>query len=171
MFLKQLYGYSKTGCIIVVTFLLAFIYINFKWGIVAAPVFQYGMYSSPVHISDTQTVYMVEANKKIINGAELSFTDRDIVQLSLADYEREGFVNETVYNTMHRFLGFTGMMDHYKFINHTNDTGFTKWYHAKLEKITGSSIDSLAVYKQHFLWQQNTLQPSGAPIKLTFIVP
>ena len=171
MFLKELYRYSKAGCFVIIVFLLTFIYINFKWGIVATPVLQYGMFSAPIHVSDTQQVYILEANNKPVDCNGLSFADRDILQISLTDYEKQAVVNEYVFNTMHRFLGFTGLMDQDKYSNHLTDAGFTKWYKTKLEKITGNSADSLAIYKQYFLWQQNNLQPVGPPIKLAFIVP
>ncbi len=171
MFLKELYKHSKTGCFIVVAFLLAFIYINFKWGVVAAPVFQYGMYSSPFHIKDTQEVYRVTINQKTINCGELSFVDRDIIQLSLDDYRRHTAVNATVYHTMHRFLGFTSLMNYDKYNDHLCDSVFTSWYKSKLEKITGYPVDSLSVFKQDYVWQQNSLQPVCTPIKLNFIVP
>jgi len=171
MFLKQLYRYSKTACFIVIAFVLAFVYIFCKWGIVATPVLQYGMFSAPVHLNDTQEVYIIDANNMHVNCGALSFTNRDILQVSLAYYERQGAVNSSVYNTMHKFLGFTGLMDEYKFTNYASDRGFTRWYWVKLEEIVGKTIDSLAIYKQDFLWQQNGLQPIGTPIKLTFIVP
>ena len=171
MFLKELFKYSKAACFIVIGFLLAFIYIFFKWGIVAAPVLQYGMYSAPVHMGDTQEVYLIEVNNKPLNCGALSFMDRDILQVSLADYEKQAAVNSSVYNTMHKFLGFTGLMDQRRYSNHLTDADFTRWYKAKLEKIAGGSVDSLLVYKQYYLWRQNNLQPVGSPIKLAFIVP
>ena len=171
MFLKELYKYSKAACFIVIAFILSFIYIFIKWGIVATPVLQYGMYSAPVQISDTQEVYMITINNKHVNWGALSFMDRDILQVSLADYERQAIGNSSVYNTMHKFLGFTGMMDEDKYSNHLTDAEFTKWFKTKLEKITGISVDSLSVYKQYYLWQQDKLQPVGSPIKSPFIVP
>jgi len=171
MFLKELYKHSKTSCFVVVAFLLAFVFTFIKWGIVAAPVLHYGMYSAPVHVSDTQEVYRLNINNKPVNFGALSFMDRDILQVSLSDYEKQATVNASVYNTMHRFLGFTGLMSENKYSNHISDAEFTKWYKGKLKYITGSSVDSLSVYKQYFLWQQNELQPVGAPIKSAFIVP
>jgi len=138
---------------------------------VATPVLQYGMFSAPVHVGDTQQVYVIVANNKAVNSGALSFMGNDILQISLSDYEKQAFVNASVYNTMHKFLGFTGLMDESKYSNHLTDAEFTKWYKTKLEKITGSSVDSLSVYKQYFSWQQNSLQPIGTPIKLSFIVP
>ena len=171
MFLKELYRYSKTGCFMVIAFLLAFIYINVKWGVVATPVLQFGMYSAPFHIKDTQEVYMVEANKKLINCGELSFTEGDIVQIFLHDYERQQAVNAAVYTTMHNYPGLSGLMNYSNFTNHITDTVFTRWYKRKLEKIIHETVDSLSVFKQEFVWQLNELQPSGTPTKLNFIVP
>ena len=174
MFIRDLYRHNKAGCIIVIAFLLTYIYINFKWGVVATPVMQYGMYSSPFHIKDTQEVYQVEANKKIINSGGLSFVDRDIVQLYLFDYERQGLVNGAVYNTMRkyfRYTGLSGLMNVDKYMNHLSDTLFTQWYKQKLEKIINEHIISLAVFKQHFVWQQDRMQPTDSLTKLNFIVP
>ena len=171
MFLKELYKYSKTGFFIAVTFLLAFIYTFIKWGTVATPVLHYGMYSAPVHVSDTQKVYLIAINNKPVSPGTFSFMDRDILQVSLSDYERQAAVNSSVYNTMHKFLGFTQLMDKDKYSNHLTDAEFTRWYKTKLEKITGNSVDSFSVHKQYFLWQQDDLRPLGTPIKLPFIVP
>ena len=171
MFFKKLYRYNKTGCFVVIVFLLAYIYINAKWGVVATPVLQFGMYSSPFHIKDTQEIYMVKANQKMINCAELSFNDRDIVQLFLHDYERQLPVNTAVYNTMHNYSGLQSLMSYKNFTNHISDTAFTHWYKRKLERIIGEPIDLLSVFKQDLVWQLNGLQASGTPIKINFIVP
>lgn len=171
MFLKELYRHSKAGCFVVIFFLLAYIYINVKWGIVATPVLQFGMYSSPFHIKDTQEVYMVKANKRMVNGSQLSFNDQDIVQFFLHDYEKQQLVNEAVYNTMHNYPGLNNLMSYKNFTNHVTDTAFTRWYKQKLEKIIGEPIDSLSVFKQDLIWQLNGLQASGTPIKINFIVP
>ncbi len=171
MFLKELYRYSKTGFFVVLVFLLAYIYINFKWGVVATPILQYGMYSAPSYLADTQEVYMLTVNKQPVNCGELSFVDRDIVQVCLNDYEKQQAVNAAVYHTLHRYLSFTGLMNYNNYSNHLSDTSFTRWYRSKLEKIMRSSIDSLSVSKQNFVWRQNSLQPSGTLLKISFIVP
>ncbi len=171
MFFKELYRHSRAGCFIVAVFLLAYIYINAKWGVVATPVLQFGMYSSPFHTKDTQEVYMVKANEKMINCAELSFSECDIVQLFLHDYERQLSVNTAVYNTMHNYPGLHSLMSYKNFTNQVTDKVFTSWYKQKMEKIIGEPIDSLSVFKQDLVWQQNRLQASGTPTKINFIVP
>ena len=151
-------------------FLLAWFYINIKWGVVATPVMQYGMYSAPFHIKDTQEVYQVEANKKIINCGRLSFVDCDIVQLYLYDYERQQLVNKAVYNTMRKYIPFMGLNAGI-YINHVSDSAFTRWYKLKLEKMIGEDIFSLVVFKQRFVWQQDRMQSTDSLTKLNFIVP
>ena len=138
---------------------------------VAAPVLQFGMYSSPVHLSDTQQVYTISINNKPLEGSSLSFTDRDILQVSLSDYEKQAGVNASVYNTMHKFLGFTGLMNRDKYSNELTDAEFTQWYKTKLEKIVGNAVDPLTIVKQNFMWQHQDMQPIGTPVKLAFIVP
>ena len=174
MFLKNLYRHSKTGCFIVLSFLLVYIIINVKWGMIATPVYQFGMYSTPFHIGDTQEVFLVKVNNRIINCGELSFVDRDIVQLYPANYEKQGRANLAVYLTMNKYLYLavkTGLMSREKYSNRVTDTAFTDWYKQKLEKILREPVDSYSVFLQHYTWQQNGLQPAGSPVKSTFIVP
>jgi hypothetical protein len=171
MFIKKLYQYNKTACCLFMAFIAAFTYINYKWGITAAPILQFGMYSSPVYLKDTQTVYVVVADGETVNCAGLSLTNRDIIQLYPADYQRSKNVNEAVYNTMLPFMGFTGLMHTAKFNPEVTDSSFTNWYKQKLQVILKKQIDSLQVFKQDFLWQHNALQPIGSPYKLPCIVP
>lgn len=174
IFIKQIYRHSKTACFIIIGFLLAYIYINFKWGVVATPILQFGMYSTPFYVNDTVEVYVVEANGKIINGSQLSFVERDIVQLFLYNYERQEAVNQNAYYTMHKYFEMAGLgrlMDYNRYNNHISDIEFTKWYKQKLEKIIHEPVHTLAVYKQNYIWHQNSFQTSDSPVKLTFIVP
>ena len=174
MFLTKLYRHSKMGFLIVIVFLFAFVYINYKWGVVATPIYQYGMYSAPFHIRDTQEVYLVRVNGKVVDCGKLSFADRDIVQLYLSNYEKQARVNEVVYRTMNKYLNFTrsiGADYSSKFCNNISDTVFTSWYRAKLEKIINKRVDSMSVYKVYYTWQENHLRAIDSPLKLTFIVP
>ncbi len=173
MFIKKLYQYSKILCISTIVFLLVFIYINYKWGITATPVLQYGMFSTPFYIKDTQTVYRIEANGKMINNAVISLIDRDIIQISLENYERQRPVNTSAYTTMKKYISYIGLgsfMNSEKFTNSISDSEFTNWYKLKLEKIIKQPIKSLAVYKQQFIWQATMPEPIDSPSKLTCIV-
>lgn len=171
MFLGELYRHSKIACIAVCGFLLAYLFLNIKWGIVAAPIFQYGMYSAPQHLSDTQSVYIVNYNGRQMNFGQLNFTQRDIVQLSLLYFEKQDEVNESVFRTMHRFLGFTGLMQHDKFVNHISQQDFRNWYVLKLEDIMMEKCRFVEVQKQNFIWNNNSLMAAGEPAKLIQFAP
>jgi len=174
MFIKKLYRYSKGMFITFIVFVMAFVVINYKWGMVATPILQYGMFSGVFHTKDTQTVYIVEANHKLINNGKISFTNRDIIQIYIDNYLRYKAVNWSAYNTMKKYIGYAGLssfMTTDKFTAVISDTTFTNWYRSKMETITGEPITSLAVYQQHFVWEDTTLTAIDAPSKLTCIVP
>lgn len=171
MFIKKLYQYNKTACCLFITFIAAFAFINYKWGITAAPILQFGMFSSPMYLKDTQTVYVVVADGKTIDCSRLSLTSRDIVQLYPADFLRSKSVNAAVFNTMQPYIGFTGLMQLDKYNPKLTDSSFTNWYKQKLQAILKKQVDALQVFKQNFLWQGNMLQPIGSPYKLPCIVP
>lgn len=171
MFIKKLYQYNKTACCLFIAFIVAFTFINYKWGITAAPLLQYGMYSSPLYLKDTQTVYVVVANGETINCSRLSFTNRDIIQLYPATYLNSKSINAAVFNTMKPYFGFTGLMQPEKYNTELTDCSFTSWYKHKLQAILKKRVDALQVFKQDFLWQDNMLQPIGSPYKLLCIVP
>jgi hypothetical protein len=174
MFLKDLYHYSKAMFVAFTVFILAFVVINYKWGAVATPVLQYGMFSGVFHTKDTQTVYIVEANHELINNGKISFTNRDIIQVYIDNYQRYKEVNLSAYNTMKKYIGYAGLssfMNTDKFTPLISDTTFTTWYRSKMEAIAGEQITTLNVYQQHFVWHDTALVAIDAPSKLTCIVP
>ena len=174
MFIKKLYQYSKAMFFAFTVFVLAFVVINYKWGLVATPVLQYGMFSGVFHAKDTQTVYIVEANHKFINNGKISFTNRDIIQVYIDNYQRYKEVNWSAYNTMKKYIGYAGLssfMTTDKFAPLVSDTLFTQWYRSKMETIIGEPITTLNVYRQHFVWQDTALAAIDAPSKLACIVP
>ena len=139
---------------------------------VATPVLQYGMYSSVFYTKDTQTVLIVEANNKMINPAEISLTERDILQIYPENYEKGRTVNEAAYETMKKYIRYTGLGGYMKYDDYRNrvtDSIFSAWYKTKVEKITRIPVHSLNVYRQHFVWKQKKLEPDDTLTKLTYI--
>ena len=174
MFIKKLYRYSKAMFFVFIVFVIAFVFINYKWGMVATPVLQYGMFAGVFHVKDTQAVYLVEANHKFINNGKISFTHRDIIQVYMDNYLRYKAVNWSAYNTMKKCIGYAGLssfMTNDKYTAAISDTIFTNWYRSKMETIIGEPIQSLTVYQQHFVWQDTALAAIDVPSKLTCIVP
>ena len=171
MFIKKLYQFNKAACYLFMAFITAFAFINYKWGITATPILQYGMFSSPMYLKDTQTVYVVVADGETIDCSGSSLTNRDILQLYPANYLDSKSIHTAVFNTMQPYIGFTGLMQLDKYNPNLTDSSFTNWYKQKVQAILKKRVDSLQVFKQDFVWQGNTLQPIGSPYKLRCIVP
>ncbi|MGG9962988.1 hypothetical protein [Ferruginibacter sp. SUN106] len=174
MFIKKLYRYSKVMFFVFIAFVISFLFINYKWGLVATPVFEYGMFAGKFYLKDTQTVYTVVANDKMINNAAISFTERDVIQIYIERYQKYKTVNAEVYATMKKYVGYTGLasfMQHDKFNPAIADTTFTNWYKEKIKAIAGVPVTSLKVYEQHYVWQNGVLAAIDTPFKLTCIVP
>lgn len=172
MFLKKLYRHNKIFFFIVAGFLSCYIYLNYKWGITATPINQYGMFSGKYFIKDPLLVYSVIANNKIIPLADLTLIQRDLLQSYPDYYEIEKHNNEAIFNTMSpyfKYLGISAGKQQYKFTNQCNALLFSNWYKSKIENIIKEPINSLYVYKQYFVWEYQKLQPIDTPVKLTFI--
>lgn len=160
------------GCVAFVAFIMAFIFINYKWGVVATPVLQYGMFSSVSHIKDTQTVCIFVVNGSIINNAQISPTNSDLVQGYISNYQSYKSVNEFVYNTIKKYIRYIGLirfMKYEKYNTIISDSAFTNWFKIKMKRITGYPIEKLAVYKQNFLWINSKITAIDTPTKLIFI--
>jgi hypothetical protein len=159
-------------CFVFVAFIMAFIFVNYKWG--GTPLLQYGMYSGEVYLKDIQTIYIIEANHKIIDCARFSLIERDMLQVYLDFYEKQNTVNQAVYTTMKkymRYLGLSGLMSVDKFTSNITDSVVTNWYKLKVKKIINEAILFLSLFKQHFLWQETRPVPIDNPLKLSYIVP
>lgn len=77
MFLVRLFKFNRLAGIIAVCLLSGFIYLNYKWGFVAAPLFQYGMYSQPVPIDGERTVFRITDFGGIDQMPRLHYFERD----------------------------------------------------------------------------------------------
>ena len=77
MFLVRLFKHDRIAAIIVSALLLGFIYLNYKWGFVATPLLQYGMYSQPVPIEGERTIYRILDADGIDQMPQLNFSERD----------------------------------------------------------------------------------------------
>ncbi len=174
MFFTKLYQQNKFLFLAVIVFLSVYLFLNYKWGIIATPVQQYGMFSGKFMIDDPLPVYWVEANGKMINHAGLSPIERDLLQAFPEYYQTQKSNNEAVYNSIRKFIFPGGALvessHKYKFFNQVNDTIFSNWYRARVTEIINEKVDSLAVYQQFFRWKDHRLHPIDTPVKLKFIV-
>jgi hypothetical protein len=173
MFIKKLYQYSKTAGFGFTAFIVLYFFINYKWGVVATPVFQYGMFSTPFYLKDTQTAYRIYVNDKEIDITKYAFAKRDMLLVSLENYEKEKIINTEVFLTMRQLLKKTGvgyLMKQACYSNNINDTAFTVWYKKLLEQIVGYPVVNAAVFRQKIILKNSIVQPVSSPEKISFLV-
>ena len=173
MFLKELWHFNTKLFIAFVLFVFAIIIINYKWGAVATPIYQYGMFSSKFFITDTQTIYTIYVNDKPLDITKYAFAKRDMLLVSLQNYSKQKNTNEAVYVAMKQIpekIGLNNLTQSSTYFNNTTNLAFTKWYKQLLQKIIGYPVKQLEVYQQKVQWQNNVLQFAASPQKLPFIV-
>ena len=172
MFLKKLYQYNKILFFVVLVFLTGYIYLNYKWGMTATPIQQYGMFSGKAFLKDTLQLYIVKANGKKIEESYISQTERDIIQSYPDFYEKHTQSNNEIYNTLSVFFNYAGLStekNRYKFVNNITDSQFNKWYLNKIEGIIKEPIVSIEAYKQQLTWESDSFRVIGKPAKISFI--
>lgn len=151
-----------------VAYLLAFTFINYKWGMVATPVLQYGMYSGKHLLSDTISVYRVVVNGRAIEPAQLSAGQNDFMQTYLGLYplykENNLAINATFRNAF-SFLH-AGAMPSEKIVT---DKIFANWFKQKMQTIVAEPINSLQATQQNFVWTDKRLMPLDTASKLQFL--
>lgn len=170
MFVARLYKYSKTACIAFLTFILLFIFINYKWGAVATPIYQYGMFSTKFYMKDTQVVFKIYTNDKLLDITAYHFAERDMLLVSLENYMKQANVNTSIYNTMNKIPVLNKLMKPQRYTNNISDTIFTAWYKGLLQQVTGKPVDKLEIYRQKVVWYNGNLNEVTAPQKIAFIV-
>lgn len=173
MFIKKLYHHSKPLFFIIVSFLLVFAFLNIKWGAVATPAYQYGMFSGIMHRSDTQRLYQVFVNDQPFDISPWSFAERDILLVSLKKYKSEKEANSAVFNTMKRLLAPVGIgksMREDVYTNRITSSVYTNWLKYLLQKMSGNKVTKVTVYSCLYKWSAGNIQPISSPEKETFVV-
>ena len=167
MFLKQLYHYNKYGLTVFVLFIVVFLYLNIKWGLVATPVYQYGMFSGRYSVNDTQQVVHFYAGSDRVPVEKLHFSDRDLLFSMVEKYEAQKTQNISLYNTIDGIYARFGLKNFVKagsYQNDVNDTTFSNWLRFFLyHKMNNSDIGSVRYDHQPYQWQQGKMKP--LPIK------
>jgi hypothetical protein len=169
MFLKKLYKYNKIFCISFVFIILLFCFLNYKRGMVMAPIFQYGMYSGIFNLNDTQSVYKIYVNNKELDLTKYSFEKNDEILVSIGNYEKTKKSNAIIFETIRRIMGKIGMssfMTVSKFSNNISDQDFMLWYKKMLEKMISNPIEKIEIFSQKMLWQEDAIKAVSSPIKL-----
>ena len=173
MFIKKLWNYNKKVTIIFILFILSWCFINAKQGAVATPLLQYGMYSSPFYLKDTQNILHIYVNDEKIDFTKYSISERDQLQTFLEYYIVHKDNNIMVFTTMKRILSKVYIGNWMKEEDYTctlSNEDFSKWYTKIVERITHKKIVKLAAYYQKYILQSGQLIAVSTPLKINCIV-
>ncbi len=171
MFISRLFRHSKIAAICFVSVIVAFLYINYKWGVVASPLYQLGMFSRPVHTSDTLIVYTIHVDDKPLLLNELPFVHNDMLLVSLSRLEDHREHNLNVMGVFNKFSlkMLKKPLSHETFTNKITDAQATDWF-KNLLKSYQVQVSKLSVTSNRYVWINQQLTAIGSPEIKNFIV-
>lgn len=141
MFLKELYRVSKLWFAIVVLFILAQLFINFKQGIVFSPFYHYGMYSEVMQPEASYRLFEVKLNGKVLQAKDFSAQQWDKIIQPLVYFSKHDTTNRKMFSEAQRIMAIN---DPAPYVNKA-DTGFYSWYRNYLSEIIDAPVRSLSV--------------------------
>lgn len=172
MFLKELYQYNKLLFAALALFIISMAFINYKWGVVATPIQQYGMYSQRQYFSDTQKVYQLYVNGQKLNLSDFSLVERDMMQIPIDYFGRQEYINSQAFITMRSVfakLKLDGLLQEKNFVNNTSNLQFYTWFKELVQKNIGNPVAQLEVFEEHYIWNKTKLELTGQPKKITIL--
>lgn len=169
MFCKKLYQHSKGLFWIFISFLFAFVFLNYKWGVVATPVYQYGMYSGPMYLSDTLHLMQVNINGKKLNMGEYPFASKDKMLVMPDKYLKSLHQNKAIQQSLQRIftpVGMASLFNSDKYVQQVPPQLFMQWYRSQLQRFIHEEINAIEILQQDYLRQATHLVPLGTPQKI-----
>jgi hypothetical protein len=165
MYLVQLYRHNRAAAIIVSALLFGFIYLNYKWGLVATPLLQYGMYSHPVSVQEERVVYRITDENGVDLLAKLDYHQRDQVFFYLG---HTGYLSSNlhVYQTFEPLLRpFQLQHTSEKFgLNPDAEEELNHWMINRMVEqvgVTGPTPEKIRIYRTNAVWRNHKLQYTG----------
>ena len=161
MFIKQLYNYSKLLFLLMILFLTGQLFINYKFGVVVSPFLNYGMFSEVFTVKPQYQVWEVDVNGKRLQARDFSIQQWDKVILPIQYFYSINSSNELYRTEIRRlFNNLHITTDEKKFLQTCNYLQFEQWYRSYLERVTGSSIHSLAIHYHAYQYNGSRLIPT-----------
>ncbi|MFM7672067.1 MAG: hypothetical protein ACKO6Q_05670 [Bacteroidota bacterium] len=170
MFLHRLYKYNRWAGLACSFLLIGFIYLNYKWGLVATPLNQFGMYSGPVSIQGSRTVFqLLDKNGNDLMG-KLTFYKRDQVTfyLSNLNYQKSNAHVLAVFDPILSFLRIKGPAQHYGIENPGNNS-LENWIRPWLNRscVSIGTTDSISrLMAVHYKWTDRLVRTPHDSITL-----
>lgn len=167
MFLKNLFNYNKVLFSAFVLFIVLFVFINLKKGMVVSPVYQFGMYSGQQNLSDTISSFRIVADGKEIDLSKLSFIQVDELMNPLCAFFDAREDNKEVAKTLNSFFSKIGLNFPNKILpgSETDKERFSSWYKELLSSLIGLKVQQLNIYRQRFTWNYG-LQAISSPARI-----
>lgn len=134
--------------------------VFYKWGAVATPIYQYGMFCEKFYMSDTQKVFQLYIDDKIISYKNYNQHDMDIVQEVIQNYINQKKSNPEIYTTLNRFyskIGITSFINKKNYLNTISDEAFINWFAKNIPKNRCQNPKDLKVELHEFLYKQTHL--------------
>lgn len=161
MFLTQLYKYNKFLFTCLISFILLSSIVFYKWGAVATPIYQYGMFCKKFQLADTQQVYQISINNKLVDYSEFNQHDIDLTQEVIYNYVKQKKTNLEIYHTLHSFyakLGLESIMKEEHFLNSLTDKEFVIWFASIIPRHKNVNPAELKVEQYYYLFNNQKLE-------------
>lgn len=135
-----------------VAFVGAQLFITFKAGVTATPVFYYGMYSRPMPVQEIYPVVNIYVNGELLKTRDFSPLQWDgILQPVIGFEKQEAHNREWWKRDVSRLLHTT---DSTKYLNVIDAETFRKWYRAYLENRLGYPVHSVDIEHATYIYNK-----------------
>ena len=160
MFLARVFHHSKLLFLVMVTFIIAQLFVVYNHGMVFSPFYNYWMYASKFTKSDSLPVTLIYSNGILLKGSDYSQQDWDKIHLTY-NYIGAPDSNRRLYSEIKRLTRNAGhelgpkpfFMPE---VLRGRDTLYALWkLHASL--VSGKKIDSVVTVV--YQWDGNKLIP------------
>ena len=161
MFLKQLYKHSRWMFVLVVFFIAAQLFINYKRGMVVSPFYHYGMYSEVIKPKADYAVFEVWANGKQLQGRDFTPWQWEKIILPLVYYSSTPKSNQLYHDEVKRLMNKFGFNpNEQRFLSACNYRRFEAWYKDYLGPIINQPVNSLDLKYRTYQFTAGILQPT-----------
>ena len=162
MFLPQVYKHSKGLFLVMISFVMVQLFINFKRGMVVSPFYHYGMYSEVMPVKPTYQVFEIVVNGKVLQGQRYSQQRWDKIIMPVQYFASLQAKSNRLYSDeIKRLMGRIGLnTDEGNFVSICNYTQFNAWYKQYLQSIVNTQVNDVQVHLRDYSFHQR-LQPTS----------
>lgn len=155
MFLLKLYQFNKLAFVLFASFIIAFIFLNYKWGLVATPIYQFGMFSGIETIKTQTNAYSVYVNNQLLNLNNYTAPELDLILIPARQYLLQKSNNESVYYTFKNVfskVGISGLLKEKNFRNDITTRAFSDWYKSEIGKQLYFKVESVKITSRNYFF-------------------